>query len=724
MTLPFAPKTPVYGGDYNPEQWDAGTVDEDIRLMREAGVNLVSLGIFSWARMEPEEGRYELDWLAELIDKLYANGIMVDLATGTASPPAWMAEKHPETLPVTAEGIRFGFGSRQQYCPSSPLYRRKAAELAGELAQRFGAHPGVVLWHIGNEYGCHIHECFCEECAAQFRIWLLEKHGSVDGINKVWGTDFWSQRYGTIDQITPPRAMPTFSNPGQMLDWRRFCNHQILGCLLGEREQIRKYSDRPVTTNFMGAFRWLDYREWARYMDVITDDSYPEPSDPASACEVAWQADLMRGLAGGKPWFLMEQTTSEVQWRTRNASKRPGQYALWSLERLAHGADGVLQFQWRQSIRGSETFHAGMVPHAGKKSATWHEVVELGSTLQKLGPVVGAPQEANVAIVLDWESEWATMSAVGPQDWSHFRLAREWHRTLWEQGITTDIVGTDADLSRYTVVIVPGVLIDYREFAQRASRAVERGTQLLVVTPTGLVTPELEALQGGYLGSLQALLGVSVTDLYGLTAGVYEHDPMGVPRVHTEESDARDNLVNRLSRAVEVPGAAHSMPLAIDRDELERARDRLMAVDSPKVSLRPGLRGQLWGERVAMVQPDVEVFATFAASGGAIDVAGLPALTRRAVGAGAAWYLATDADGFTRAVIWQLLAAYARVHPAFAGLPDGVEAQERGDFLFLLNHSDRVAELAGIMGKDLVSGGEATGHLVLPPRSGAVIDRR
>lgn len=755
--------TPAYGGDWNPEQWDPAVVDTDIQLMVEAGVTLVTLGVFSWARLEPVEGRYDLDWLADVIDRLHAAGIMVDLATGTASPPAWMATDHPESLPVTAEGTRLGFGSRQQYCPSSRVYRERSRALAGRLAQRFGAHPGVVLWHVGNEYACHVHECFCEQCASDFRDWLRERHGDIEGLNRDWGTDFWSQRYASFDHVTPPRAMPTFHNPAQALDWRRFCDHQVLSCLTGEVDAIRAHSGRPVTTNFMGAFPWLDYREWARHLDLVADDSYPDPADPASAHEVAWQGDLMRGLGDGAPWLLMEQSPGAVQWRRRNSPKRPGQFLLWSLSRIAHGADGVLQFQWRQSRQGAETFHAGMVPHSGRSSRTWDEVVATGHALGRLAPVLGGRVHADAAVLIDWDSEWARRAAVGPvAPGEPFAAARAWHRTLWEAGIAVDVIGPDSDLSGYSLVVVPELFEDRPDLSARLAAAAGSGAQVLVTGPTGVVHQDMSAVLDGYLGSLRDLLGVRVVDHAPLTG------PVPPPQSDGAGTDPRGALVDRLTRAVATPASRTWIGVEAVSPSLVRAAARL---GTPA----PDLRAGMWAEVLApaapvavrpaapaavrpaapvavrpaapsaapvaaAARPDpaagpdeagpraqwpdaVEVVAVFDGRGGGTDLAGSPALTRRAVGedGGGAWYVATDLDAVSRAAVLGLVGAHGRLRPVVADLPDGVEAQRRGDLLFLLNHSDTAAEVAGVVGTDLLGGAACTGHVVLAPRSGMVV---
>ncbi|WP_167145296.1 beta-galactosidase [Actinomyces sp. ZJ308] len=709
---------PAYGGDYNPEQWDEATFAEDLALMAEAGVNLVSLGIFSWARLEPREGVYELDWLVEVVDRLHDAGIAVDLATATASPPAWMAADHPESLPMSADGVRLGFGSRQQYCPSSAVYRERCAALARALAERLGDHPGVVMWHIGNEYGCHTAECFCPACAQAFRTWLEDRYGDVEHLNAAWGTDFWSQRYTSLEQVCPPAAMPTFHNPAQLLDWRRFSDHQLRSLMETEARVLREHSSRPITTNFMGDFPATDYWRWAKALDVISDDSYPDPADEAAAHEVAWAGDLMRGLAGGRPWILMEQAPSAVQWRGRNSPKRPGQFLLWSLARVAHGADGILQFQWRQSRQGAETFHSGMVPHAGRASRTWDEVVATGRALKRLGPVLGEPVHAQVAVVLDWDSQWAMSSAIGPVEFGErFEAARAWHRSLWEAGIATDIIPAAADpgaeQADYRLIIVPAIFIDYPGLARRLERATASGAQVVVVGPTGVVDENGGAVLGGYLGSLRPLLGVRVTDHAALSGPVGQADP-------------RDTLVNRLSRDVGVPAAETWTGLEAVSESLRRVLDQL---GSPA----PDLRAGGWAEEVRVDEaPDVvevdqggepaQVVAVFDGRGGGADLIGLPAVTRRPVaGSGAAWYVAADLDALSRAALLRLVCAHARVRPVVADLPDGVEAQRRGEILFLLNHGDRAAEVAGVVGTDLLSGEACTGHVVLAPRSGLVV---
>ena len=709
--------SPAYGGDYNPEQWDEATFAEDLELMAEAGVNLVSLGIFSWARLEPREGVYELDWLVEIVDRLHEAGIAVDLATATASPPAWMATDHPESLPMNADGVRLGLGSRQQYCPSSTVYRERSAALAAALAERLGDHPGVVMWHIGNEYGCHTAECFCPACARAFRAWLGERYGDLERLNAAWGTDFWSQRYASLEQVTPPAAMPTFPNPAQMLDWRRFSDHQLRSLMEAEARILRERSTRPVTTNFMGDFPATDYWRWAESLDIISDDSYPDPADPAAAHEVAWAGDLMRGLAEGRPWILMEQAPSAVQWRRRNSPKRPGQLLLWSLARVAHGADGVLQFQWRQSRQGAETFHSGMVPHAGRDSRTWEETVATGQALRHLGPVLGEPVRAEAALILDWESQWALSTAIGPVEaGERFEAARAWHRTLWEAGIATDIVPVGRRLEGYRLIVVPAVFIDRPEFAEHLEQAVAEGAQVVVVGPTGVVDANAGAVLGGYLGSLRPLLGVRITDHAALTGPVGQSDPRG-------------SLVNRLSRAVGTPSAETWMGLEAVSEPLRRVLDRM---GTPA----PDLRAGGWAEEVRIDVPEeagettqagpeqetVEVVAVFDGRGGGADLAGRPAITRRSMsGAGAGWYVAADLDSLSRAALLTLVCAHARLRPVAADLPDGVEAQRRGDVLFLLNHADRAAEVTGVVGTDLLTGESCTGHVILAPRSALVV---
>ena len=668
--------SPAYGGDYNPEQWDEATFAEDLELMAEAGVNLVSLGIFSWARLEPHEGVYELDWLVEIVNRLHEAGIAVDLATATASPPAWMATDHPESLPMNADGVRLGLGSRQQYCPSSTVYRERSAALAAALAERLGDHPGIVLWHIGNEYGCHTAECFCPACAQAFRAWLADRYGDVERLNAAWGTDFWSQRYTSLEQVAPPGAMPTFPNPAQMLDWRRFSDHQLRSLMEAEARILRQRSTRPVTTNFMGDFPATDYWRWAEALDIISDDSYPDPADPAAAHEVAWAGDLMRGLAEGRPWILMEQAPSAVQWRRR------------------------------------------MVPHAGRASRTWEETVATGQALTRLGPVLGEPVRAEAALVLDWESQWALSTAIGPVEvGERFEAARAWHRSLWEAGIATDIVPVGRSLEGYRLIVVPAVFIARPEFAEHLERAVAAGAQVVVAGPTGVVDANAGAVLGGYLGSLRPLLGVRVTDHAALTGPVGQADPRGA-------------LVNRLSRAVGTPSAETWTGLEAVSEPLRRVLDRM---GTPAPDLRAGgwaeeLRADEAPEEAAenaqagQGRQPVEVVAVFDGRGGGVDLAGRPAITRRSMsGAGAGWYVAADLDALSRAALLTLVCAHARLRPVVADLPDGVEAQRRGDVLFLLNHSDRAAEVAGVVGTDLLSGQSCTGHVIVPPRSALVV---
>ena len=662
----------AYGADYNPEQWDDAVLADDIRLMQEAGVTVATLAVFSWSLLEPTPGEFDTGWLRRVMDALHEAGIGVDLATGTASPPAWLGREHPSTLPVMPDGRTLWWGSRQQYNPSSAIFRERVRLLVERMARDFADHPALVAWHVGNEYACHVWESVDEESAERFREWLRRRYGSLAEVNRVWGAAFWSQRLATREDVIPPRPTPTFQNPHRLTDWRSFCSDTLLELYLLERDILRAANPAiPITTNFMGLFGPVDYWEWARHVDFVSNDSYPDPSDPRGARTFAFECDLMRSLGQGRPWIQMEQVTSAVQWRGRNAVKRPGQYELWSLGAVARGADGILTFQWRQSIAGAETWHGAMVNHSGASSRTWAEVVSLGATLDALADVRGTQVQARVAILWDWRSAWAQEDALGPtDDRAAHDGVRAWHASLFERGHLVDIAHPGQDLTGYAVVVVPSLYRLEEAYVARLAEAVRAGAQVVVTHLTGHVDADGHAVLGGYAGALSDVLGVHVVDL---SPRAVEIEPLVPSRVGGPAGPAEplDPSVDRISAAVGTPGA-----------------ERGIALRDTAGEPWPG-GGVGWAEVVHLDDSDdsgsdVEVVATFDCT----DLCGEPAITVRPLmagrgagqGAGAGWYVGTDLDARGRDRLLDLVLERAGI--AEVALPAGVERRERGGVTF------------------------------------------
>ena len=504
-----------YGGDYNPEQWPEDVWEDDVRLMRRAGVTMATVGVFSWARIQPDEGVFDYGWLDRVIDKLHAGGIAVDLATGTASPPPWMTARYPQILTRNREGAIRWPGSRQHYAPSSPDYRRLAAALVKETVERYKDHPAVVLWHINNELGCHVAYDYSDQAAEAFRVWLRHRYGTIDALNDAWGTWFWSQHYTDFEQIVPPRLTPTTVNPSGLLDFRRFSSDALLDLLRLEKQVIRNAgATQPITTNFMGPFPAADYWRWAAEVDVISDDSYPDPRDPESFRETAFARDLMRSLKPGKPWILMEQAPNAVNWRPNNAPKAPGQMAALSMQAIARGADGVLFFQWRQAASGSEKFHSGMLPHAGTETRTFREVEKLGAELKSLGtlPAPGGP--AKVAIVLDWHSWWAIDQTDHPARFDYLAEVRGWHAAMHKLNVQVDIARPQGPFAGYDLIIVSSLYLI--EDATPLLGALAAGTTLLVTAFTDVADEHDRFRPGGFTTQLGPALGVAVLDFEGI----------------------------------------------------------------------------------------------------------------------------------------------------------------------------------------------------------------
>ncbi|WNO68229.1 beta-galactosidase [Streptomyces sp. NBC_00121] len=497
----------LFGGDYNPEQWPEEVWEDDVRLMKDAGVNSVTLGVFSWAKIEPRPGAREFGWLDRLMDLMHTHDIGVVLATPTASPPPWMGAEHPETLPRGEDGSVVWYGSRQQFCASSPVYRRYAASLAEDLAARYADHPALTVWHINNEYCTH---CWCDGTAAHFRRWLRSRYGTVEALNEAWGTAFWSQRYDTWEQILPPRKAQYMKNPTQVLDFKRFTSDALMECYLAERDIVAGHTPHiPVTTNFMPLWSGQDAWAWSAREDIVSVDIYPDPKDPQGAQYNAMLADMTRSQAAG-PWMLMEQAAGPVNWRGVNHPKPAGLNRLWSLQSVARGADAVCYFQWRQSRQGAEKFHSGMVTHAGENGRTFREVKQLGAELATIGAAVsGADVPAEVAILHDWDSWWAGAQEGRPSRLLDYtEIVQSWHRALWESGIGTEFARPEADLSRFRMVAVPQLYLLTDAAIDNLVTYVRGGGTLVCGFFSGIADADDRIRPGGMDVRLRELCGI------------------------------------------------------------------------------------------------------------------------------------------------------------------------------------------------------------------------
>lgn len=654
----------AFGGDYNPEQWSRDAHVEDRDLMREAGVDLVTLGVFSWAWLQPAPDTWDFAWLDTQMDELHAAGIRVDLATATASPPPWLTHRHPEMLPVTQDGRTLSPGGRQAFCPSSPVYREHALALCTALAERYKDHPALALWHVSNEIGCHNARCYCDVSAEAFRTWLRARYDDdVARLNDAWGTAFWSQRYDDFEQVLPPRVAPTHANPTQQLDFLRFSSDQLLDNFVVERDVLHRLSPGvPVTTNFMVMRQTMemDYLRWGRELDVVSNDHYVIAAEGDAHRELAFSADLTRGTADGKPWLLMEHSTSAVNWQPRNRAKKPGEMIRNSLSHVAHGADAVLFFQWRASRAGAEKFHSGLLPHAGTDTRQWREVVELSRVLDAAEDVTGSTARNEAAILFDYEAWWGCELDSHPSVDVRYRdRAEDLHRALSAQGVGIDVVHPSADLSAYRLVVVPTLYLVSDETVASVEAAAEAGATVVVTYFSGIVDEHDHIRLGGYPGAFRDLLGVRTTEFLPLLTG----------------------------EQVQVEGLGGTVGADTWTEDLELA--------------------------------GAEAVATYADG----PAAGLPAITRHGTGRGTAWYVATRLDPAGTDRLVERLVAEAGLEQLPGAAPDVEVTRRVGDdasWLFVINHGDADAPVP-VHGQELVTGRAVEGDLVVPAGGVAVV---
>ena len=638
-----------YGGDYNPEQWPEETWEKDMRLLKLAHIDIVTLNVFSWASLQSGDDVYHFEKLDKIMELVKKHGMKVCLATSTGAHPAWMARKHPDILRVEANGMKRKFGSRHNSCPNSPTYQKYAVALAAKLADRYGKYDNLVAWHISNEYGG---ECYCENCEKKFRKWLKEKYGTIEEVNRVWDTAFWGHTFYDFEDIVAPNHLSehwgndrsTFQ--GISLDYRRFNSESILNAYRLEYDAVHAVTpDIPITTNLMGTYQPLDYQMWAKYMDFVSWDNYPANDTPISG--VAMRHDLMRGLKQGKPFALMEQTPSVTNWLPYNMLKRPGVMRLWSYQAVAHGADTVMFFQMKRSIGACEKYHGAVIDHAGHENTrVFREVAELGAELDSLGAqTLGARSDAHAAIVFDWDNWWGISYSAGPSVYLDYcREVERYYKALFDLHIPVDMIGVEDDLSKYDLVIAPVLYMVKTGYDEKLRAYVKNGGRFLTTFFSGYVDEHDLVTVGGYPGKLRDILGIWV-----------------------EEEDA---LPEDMHNCFHYKGTTYPASMLCDLLHTEGA------------------------EALASYEKDF--------------YAGMPVLTKNAFGKGFGYYVAAQSnDEFYRMYLGEICRE-AGIEPIMDA-PDGTEVTRRvndnGTFVFLLNHGEKAQVVAmPFAGTDLLSG--------------------
>ena len=667
---PINPRFPhfLHGGDYNPDQWPEQVWDEDMRLMKLANCNAMSVGIFAWTKLEPEDGRYEFGWLDKIMDLLAANHAYAVLATPSGARPAWMSQKYPEVLRVRPERLRNLHGTRHNHCLTSPVYRQKTRAINQELAKRYQDHPALLVWHISNEFNG---ECHCELCQAAFREWLKKKYNnSLDELNQAWWAAFWSHTFTSWEQVESPSPIGEPILHGLNLDWKRFSNEQTFDFFENEIIPLREFTPTvPITTNFMGLFPGLDYPKFAKHVDVVSWDSYPvwhtTGSDWRLGAQISFVHDQNRSMKGGKPFMLMESTPSNTNWQPIPKLKRPGMHMLSSLQAVAHGSDTVQYFQWRKSRGSSEKFHGAVVDHVGNEhTRVFEDVRELGAVLQKLDALVGTTVHPEVAVYLDWENRWAIddLHGLGRDRRNYPETVFAHYLPFWKRGIPVDVISQEADISSYKLVIAPMLYMLKPGVAARLRAYVQNGGTLVATYWSGIVDEHDLCFLGGWPGD-------GLREVFGIW----------------------DEEIDTLA-----PGE----------------KNQVLPEDENELGLLGGFEAT---DYCSLIHAETaRVLATYASD----FYAGRPALTVNDFGRGQAYYIASRNDErFNSDFMAQLAARLDLTRNLPTILPEGVTAQMRSDgesqFVFVMNFNPIPVEvdLGDLTYTNLVSGQTISGLL-------------
>lgn len=631
----------LYGGDYYPEQWlgSPDILEKDIKFLKDAKMNLISIGVFAWSVLEPQEGEFHLDWLEEIIDRLYQSGISVMLATPSGARPKWLSNKYPEVLRVREDRVRYLFGERHNHCYTSLVYREKVAIINGKLAERFALHPAVVMWHISNEYGG---ECHCPLCQQAFRDWLKAKYGTIGVLNKAWWTHFWSHTYRSFDEVESPSSIGENSVHGLRLDWRRFVSSQTIDFMKHEIKILRSANaQQPVTTNMMYDFQGINYGKMAQFVDIISWDTYPlwhKQEDIQIAMDNGMQHDYMRSLKH-KPFLLMECCPSSTNWQGVSKLKKPGLLLNSSLQTIAHGGDSVQYFQIRQSRGSSEKFHGAVIDHyGGTDTRVFREISQVGEVLEKLSEIAGSMVEAQAALIYDVENRWAMEDAQGPRNngmYYHEAVVKS-YQGLRKNGLNVDVIDMDQELDSYKIVVAPMLYMFRSGIEKKIQTFVEQGGTLVMTYWSGIVNDTDLCHLGGTPHELMDVLGLRSEEIDGLYDWEENH---AVPEAENLLEITNSYICKNLCDLVELKGAT------------------------------------------SLMKYDTDFYA------------GKPALTVHSFGEGSAYYICADMSAEFYQDIYQKILERNQIKGTLTEIPEGVEVScrenEKYQYLFIQNYTQK-----------------------------------
>jgi beta-galactosidase len=661
----------LYGGDYNPDQWDKETIDRDMEMFKKAHINLVTLPVFSWAKLEPEEGVYNFEWLDYILEKLWENKIHVCMATPTTAQPAWLSKKYPEVLPVDIAGRKRTHGMRVFFCVNSEKYRERAAAIAEQMAKRYQNYPGLVAWHVSNEYGTY---CYCENCQRKFRQWLKNRYKTIENLNERWNTTFWGRIVYDFDEIMLPTELNDDYrfNPVIQLDYMRFVTDSTKECYENERNVLKKYTpDIPVFSNISGYIKKLNQFVMTENMDCAGWDNYPSPIDDLSL--PALKHDIMRALKDGKPYIITEQSPNQQNWQPYNKLKRPGEVRTLAYQGLARGADACLFFQMRQSVAGQEKFHGAVISHADTENTRiFREITQLGTELDRLGDsFLDGRTNAEVGMIFDWDNWWALELTSGPtKDMDYLAQVTKYYKAFYDKNIQVDILKVTSDFSKYKVLVAPLLYMMKPGLDEKIREFVKAGGTLIATYMTGIADENDRCIFGAYPGKLRDVLGVWVEETQAMFPEEYNHMSVKTGDGFKDE---------------------YSCGFLCDIIHAENA------------------------EVLAEYKDDF--------------FAGTPCLTRNSFGEGAAYYLASEPEEAFLQDFVEKLCGEHEITPAFEStgrVEICTRENEKGKIYFIINHWEDAAEvdLKEKSYQNLLNGETLTGRVKVNSRDVLVLKER